>query len=136
MKTKFALYSICLFTTLGVAQGFAHHSFQAEFDPESPIEIEGTVIKVEWTNPHTYFYIEVENENGDFEEWALEMGSPNQLTRRGWRRDTLKIGDIVTVTGTAARDGRAKANAERVVLDTGQRLFAGTSRPDFVEDNN
>ena len=136
MKTKFALYSICLFTTLGVAQGFAHHSFLAEFDPESTIEIEGTVIKVEWTNPLTYFYIEVENENGDFEEWALEMGSPNQLTRRGWRRDTLKIGDIVTVTGTAARDGRAKANAERVVLDTGQRLFAGTSRPDFVEDNN
>ncbi len=136
MKTKFALYSIYLFTTLGVAQGFAHHSFLAEFDPESPIEIEGTVIKVEWTNPHTYFYIEVENENGDFEEWALEMGSPNQLTRRGGRRGSLKIGDIVTVTGTAARDGRAKANAERVVLDTGQRLFAGTSRPDFVEDNN
>ena len=136
MKTKFALYPIALFTAFSLTQAFAHHSFLAEFDPDSPIEIEGTVIKVEWTNPHTYFFIEVESEDGDFEEWALEMGSPNGLTRRGWRRDTLQVGDIVTVTGTAARDGRAKANAETVVLDTGQRLFAGTSRPDFVEDNN
>ena len=136
MKAKFALFFIALVAASSPTQLFAHHSFAAEFDSNSPIEVEGVVIKVEWTNPHTYFFIEVETEDGDFEEWALEMGSPNGLTRRGWRRDTLKVGDIVTVTGTAARDGRAKANAETVVLDTGQRLFAGTSRPDFVEDNN
>ncbi len=135
MKAKFAPILLCLSAVCSISL-FAHHSFLAEFDPDSPIELEGTVIKVAWTNPHTYFYIEVEDENGNFEEWALEMGSPNGLARRGWRRDTLQIGDIVSVTGTRARDGRAKANAETVMLDTGERLFAGTSRPDFVEDDN
>lgn len=136
MKAKFALFVITLFAALSPAQVFAHHSFLAEFDPDSPIAVEGTVIKVAWTNPHTYFYIEVETENGDFEEWAMEMGSPNQLTRRGWSRNSLKIGDVVTVTGSRARDGKSKANAETVVLDSGERLFAGTSRPDFQEDDN
>ncbi len=136
MKAKFALFLITLFAAISPAQLFAHHAFSAEFDSNSPITLEGTVIKVAWTNPHTYFYIEVETEEGDFEEWALEMGSPNGLVRRGWRRDSLKIGDFVTVSGSRARDGRAKANAETVVLDSGERLFAGTSRPDFEEDDN
>ncbi len=136
MKAKFALFLITLFATISPAQLFAHHAFSAEFDSNSPITLEGTVIKVAWTNPHTYFYIEVETEEGDFEEWALEMGSPNGLVRRGWRRDSLKIGDVVTVSGSRARDGRAKANAQTVVLDSGERLFAGTSRPDFEEDDN
>ncbi len=136
MKAKFALFLITLFAAFSAAQVFAHHSFLAEFDPDSPIELKGTVIKVAWTNPHTYFYIEVETEDGDFEEWALEMGSPNGLVRRGWRRNSLKIGDVVTVTGSRSRDGKAKANAETVVLDSGERLFAGTSRPDFEADDN
>ncbi len=136
MKAKFALFLITLFAVISRAQLFAHHAFSAEFDSNSPITLEGTVIKVEWTNPHTYFFIDVETEEGDFEEWALEMGSPNGLVRRGWRRDSLKIGDVVTVSGSRARDGKAKANAETVVLDSGERLFAGTSRPDFEEDDN
>ena len=136
MKAKFALFLITLFVASSPTQVFTHHSFAAEFDSNSPIEVEGVVIKVEWTNPHTYFFIEVETEDGDFEEWAMEMGSPNQLVRRGWSRNSLKIGDVVTVTGSRARDGKAKANAQSVVLDTGERLFSGTSQPDFVEDDN
>ena len=96
MKTKFALYPIALFTAFSLTQAFAHHSFLAEFDPDSPIEIEGTVIKVEWTNPHTYFFIEVESEDGDFEEWALEWIDTQRLASRhleGWRhRDSNRHG--------------------------------------------
>tara|TARA_B100000929_G_scaffold57892_1_gene43445 strand:+ start:612 stop:1028 length:417 start_codon:yes stop_codon:yes gene_type:complete len=136
MKAKFALFLITLFVASSPTQVLAHHSFAAEFDSNSPIEVEGIVIKVEWTNPHTYFFIEVETEDGDFEEWAMEMGSPNQLVRRGWSRNSLRIGDVVTVTGSRARDGKAKANAQSVVLDTGERLFSGTSQPDFVESDN
>ena len=136
MKVKFALFLITLFAASSPTQVFAHHSFAAEFDSNSPIEVEGIVIKVEWTNPHTYFFIEIETEDGDFEEWAMEMGSPNGLVRRGWSRNSLKIGDVVTVTGSRARDGRAKANAQSVVLDSGERLFSGTSQPDFEEDDN
>ena len=136
MKAKFALFLITLFVASSPTQVFAHHSFAAEFDSNSPIEVEGVVIKVEWTNPHTYFFIEVETEDGDFEEWAMEMGSPNQLVRRGGRRNSLRIGDVVTVTGSRARDGKAIANAQAVVLDSGERLFSGTSQPDFEEDDN
>ena len=132
MKAKFALFFIALVAASSPTQLFAHHSFAAEFDSNSPIEVEGIVIKIEWANPHTYFYIEVETDQGDFEEWALEMGSPNQLVRRGWSRNSLKIGDVVTVTGSRARDGKAKANAQTVVLDSGERLFSVTSQPDFV----
>ena len=136
MNAKFALFLITLFAAYSPTQLAAHHSFAAEFDANSPIEVEGTVIKVQWTNPHTYFYIEVETDDGDFEEWGMEMGSPNGLARRGWSRNSLKIGDVVTVTGSRARDGKAKANVQTVVLDTGERLFAGTSQLDFVEDDN
>ena len=136
MKAKIILFLIALFAAYSPAAVFAHHAFAAEFNSNSPIEVEGTVIKIEWTNPHTYFYIEVETEDGDFEEWAMEMGSPNGLVRRGWSRNSLKIGDVVTVTGSRARDGKAKANAQSVVLDSGERLFSGTSQPDFEEDDN
>lgn len=123
---------------MGVSvQALAHHSFAAEFDGSKPIELRGVVTKVEWTNPHTYFYIEVENDAGEYEEWALEMGSPNGLMRRGWTRDTLEIGTDVMVRGTRARDGSFKGNATTVVLVEGcQRLFTGTSQDDFKESDH
>ena len=110
------------------AHGIAHHSFAAEFDADSPIELTGIVTSVKWTNPHTFFYIDVENENGDWENWALELGSPNGLMRRGWTRNSLKIGDTVSVTGSRARDGSLKGNARSVVLASGQQLFNATNR--------
>ena len=110
------------------AQAMAHHSFAAEFDADSPIELTGIVTSVKWSNPHTFFYIDVENENGDWENWALELGSPNGLMRRGWTRNSLKIGDTVSVTGSRARDGSLKGNARAVVLAGGQQLFNATNR--------
>ena len=106
----------------------AHHSFAAEFDANSPIELTGTVTKVEWANPHTFFYIDVTTPKGDIETWALEMGSPNGLMRRGWTRDSMKIGDVVMVTGSRAKDGSTKGNARSVTLSTGKKLFAGSSQ--------
>jgi hypothetical protein len=106
----------------------AHHSFAAEFDANAPVEISGYVTKVEWTNPHVFFFVDVETEDGEFQNWAIELASPNGLMRRGWTRNSMQIGDVVTVTGTRARDGSYKANARAVALANGQRLFAGSSQ--------
>jgi hypothetical protein len=122
-----------LATAAAAAPALAHHSFAAEFDANKSIEITGVVTKVEWANPHTYFYIDVENDDGEYENWAIEMGSPNGLMRRGWHRNTLQIGDTVTISGSRARDDSFKGNARSVVLASGERLFAGSSQPD-VED--
>ncbi|HMB72626.1 MAG TPA: DUF6152 family protein [Gammaproteobacteria bacterium] len=111
----------------------AHHSFAAEFNADVPIALSGVVTKIEWRNPHTFFYIDVETDDGEFENWALEMGSPNGLMRRGWTRNSLQIGDEVSVEGSRAKDGSLKGNVRSVVLSNGERLFAGSSQPD-VED--
>ena len=108
----------------------AHHSFAAEYDASKPIKLTGTVTKIEWTNPHCFFHIDVKNEqSGKVENWALELGNPNALLRAGWSRNSLKIGDAITVEGSRARDGSLHANARSMVLaSTGQRLFAGSSQ--------
>ena len=135
MKTKLLALAAFVLGTATSAQVLAHHSFAAEFDGNAKIDLHGVVTKVDWTNPHTYIYIEVENDAGEIEEWGLEMGSPNGLMRRGWTRNTLEIGTEVIIQGTRARDGSLKGNAQTVILaDTCQRMFAGTSQRDFVED--
>ena len=107
----------------------AHHSFAAEFDADVPVKVTGTVTKVEWANPHVWFYLDVEDETGKVSNWAMEMGSPTRLLRRGWTRNSMKACDVVTVDGFRARNGRDIGNAAVVVLTgTGQRLFAGTSQ--------
>jgi hypothetical protein len=107
----------------------AHHSFAAEFDADKPVMLTGSVTKVEWTNPHTYFYIDVvDQKTGKVRRWALEMGSPNGLMRQGWSRRSLKVGDVVTVEGSRAKDGSNTANARAVSLANGQRLFAASSQ--------
>ena len=135
MKSKLLALALGALGTLVSIHAVAHHSFAAEFDVNSPLEISGTVIKVDWTNPHTYIFLEVENEDGDYEEWGFEMGSPNGLMRRGWTRNTLQIGTEVIIRGTRARDGSNKGNAQTVLIAaTCQRLFAGTSQRDFDEN--
>jgi hypothetical protein len=135
MKTKLLAMALAAAGTLTSLNVAAHHSFAAEFDSNSPVHVTGTVVKVDWTNPHTYFMLEVENEDGGYDELAFEMGSPNGLMRRGWTKDTLEIGTEVIVRGTRARDGSFKGNVQTVVIaDTCQRLFAGTSQRDFDEN--
>ena len=107
----------------------AHHSFAAEYDAAKPIKLTGTVTKIEWTNPHCFFYIDVKNESGKVETWALELGNPNALLRNGWTPKSVKIGDEVSVEGTRAKDGSLLGNARSMILiSTGQRLFAGSSQ--------
>jgi hypothetical protein len=104
-----------------------HHSFAAEFDSSKPINITGVVTKVEWMNPHTYFYIDVKDaETGKVTNWACEMGSPNGLTRQGWTRNTLRVGMVVQMEGTRAKDGSNRANARNVLVD-GKKLGAASS---------
>ena len=135
MKMKIATMLLVSATVWTAAPVVAHHSFAAEFDADSPIEFDGVVTKIEWMNPHTFFYVDVEMEDGSYENWALEMGSPNGLARRGWTRNSLQIGDEVSIVGTRAKDGSTKGNVRSVVLSTGERLFAGSSQND-AEDSN
>ena len=134
MKLRLMLCAATAVLAAASVPAIAHHSFAAEFDANSPIELTGIVTKVEWENPHTYFYIDVEDENGDYHNWAIEMGSPNGLMRRGWHRNSLEIGDEVSISGTRAKDGSFKGNARSVVLASGERLFAGSSQ-DNAPDN-
>ena len=126
MRVCFAAVVILI---AGVSLG-AHHSFSAEFDSTKPFKLTGVVTRVEWANPHTFFFIDVTDEQtGKVTNWSLEMGNPNALMRLGWTRNTMKIGDKVSVEGSLARDGSPTGNARIVVMaDSGKRLFAGSSQ--------
>jgi hypothetical protein len=107
----------------------AHHSFAAEYDGTKAVRLEGTLVKIEWTNPHTYFYIDVKQPDGTAVRWGLEAGSPGALSRRGFKRGDIKVGDTIIVDGYRARDGSNLADARRVTLPDG-RVVAGGSAGD------
>ena len=116
------------FCLLGpTASVFAHHSFAAEYDPNKTMQISGTVTKVEWMNPHARFYVDVRDDQGSVTNWNFELGSITMLQRLGWRRNSLQVGDQVTVQGYPAKDGSKRANARKLLLADGRSVFAGSS---------
>ena len=130
MRTKIVVVVAAAVLLASAGRVLGHHSFSAEFDASKPFKMSGTVTKVEWMNPHTFFYIDVTDEKTKkVTNWAMEMGSPNGLMRQGWTRNSMKVGERVTVEGSLAKDGSPTGNARTVILEsTGQRLFAASSQ--------
>ena len=114
--------------SLVASLGTAHHSFSAQFDAEKPLRLTGIVTKVQWRNPHAWFYIDVEDDEGNVANWGMELGSPNLLMRQGWTRSSMKVGDAVTVEGFHAWDGSNTGNARVITLvATGKILSTKSS---------
>jgi len=125
MKRALMIFSICGGLLIGLVPLSAHHSFEAEYDRNKKVTLKGKVTKVEWQNPHVYYYVDVADETGKVVNWAIEVGAPNGLYRNGWRRDSLKIGDLVTVEAFLAKAGGPHANGNSVVLADGKKVFNG-----------
>ena len=125
MKATFAAWAVCV-GLLTAAPMRAHHSFSAEFDASKAVTLQGVVSKVEWANPHVYFYVDVKEANGANTTWACETGGPNTLIRQGWKHDSMKAGDRVTVIGYMAKDGSKTADARQVTLADGRKVFSGS----------
>jgi hypothetical protein len=125
--------SVCGIVVLGLGMlsasipALAHHSFAAEYDQKQPITLKGVVTHLDWMNPHVYFYVDVADKDGKLTHWACEAGNPNALARRGWKKDSLKAGDQITVQGFRAKDGSTTANARSITLADGKQVFAGSS---------
>jgi hypothetical protein len=123
-----ALFALALGVVASSAPALAHHSFAAEFDGTKQITLKGYVTKIEWTNPHVWFYLNVKKADGAVENWGFEMGPPHGLQSRGWTRTTMKLGDEIEVNGSLAKNGSKRVNARNVVMvSTGQKLGAASS---------
>ena len=107
----------------------AHHAFSAEFDQNKPVMLEGAVTKADWMNPHAWIYIDVKGADGTVVNWAIEMGPPSALLRRGWKKSSMQVGAIIKVEGFAAKNGKEFANATNITMPDGTKIFAGTDEP-------
>jgi len=129
MRTK--LFSLAaaaaLLVTVAAVQVAAHHSFAAEFDAKRPVKLRGTVVKMEWINPHSWIHIDVRDESGNVERWMVEGGAPNALLRRGWNKNSLPEGTEILVEGFQAKDGAKRANGRDITFPDGSKLFVGSS---------
>jgi len=127
-KGVVAFLALAIGIVVSVAPAMAHHSFAAEFDGTKAVTMKGYVTKVEWTNPHVWFYIDVKQPNGATENWGFEMGPPHGLQGRGWTRTTMTLGEEVIVDGTLAKNGSHRGNARNVTIAaTGKKMGAASS---------
>lgn len=122
-----AIVSMTALLTFASAPVLAHHSFEAEYDEKKPVSLQGTVSKMDWMNPHIWVHINVKDDKGNVARWSCEGGNPNSLRRNGWQRDTLKVGDQVSIDGFRAKDGTNTCNMRSVKFADGKRVFAGSS---------
>jgi hypothetical protein len=131
--------NVVLGALLGLMAGtvplLAHHSFAAEYDANKPIKITGTVTKVEWMNPHARFYVDVKDADGKVTNWNFELGAIPVLLKQGWRKNSLKEGDQVTVEGLRAKDNSNAASTRKVLLPDGRRVFGGSAVEDGAPPN-
>jgi hypothetical protein len=128
MKAKFAICaaSLALLVTIVIPM-YAHHPFMAQFDPNKTVTLKGTVTKVDWANPHTHISMDVQDANGQTANWDIELGGLKKLTSLGWKKDSIKMGDQITVNGWKARDGSNLASANTITMADGKKLNAGSS---------
>src|SRR5262245_47259236 len=133
MKGRQPFWIACALLLSSVS-AIAHHAFAAEFDADKPVSLRGTLVKMEWVNPHGWIHLAIKDPQGAIVNWMCETGAPNALLRRGWTRDTMKVGMELVVDGYQAKDGTKKMTAEKVLLPDGSKLFAaGSANPSAGE---
>ena len=127
MKPKPIALLLTVVLLVFALSAFSHHSFSAEYDANKPVTVTGVVKKVEWQNPHIWFYVEVKDESGKLTTWGFSGGPPGMLARRGITRDVLKVGDVIKVEGFRAKDGSNNGSGGNVTFADGRKVFAGSA---------
>jgi uncharacterized iron-regulated membrane protein len=127
MKLWVVLIVAFVLVLLAVSPALSHHAFASEFDAKKPVKLQGTVVKMQWINPHAWIHVAVKKPNGTVEEWMIEAGTPNTLLRRGFTKDSLKTGTAIIVDGYQSKDGSLRANGRDLTLPNGQTLFLGSA---------